>query len=452
MIEWNDVATANAMFAQALLIGGCVSVKPASDANLRISRWMLCSAIVWLWTCLPAIVEADEPSGKAVDRSTLSRKVMCGYQGWFNCEGDGANLGWKHWARNRRNPFGPQNVTVDLWPDMSEYSKDERFATGFRHADGRVAEVFSSNNRATVVRHFKWMQEYGIDGAFMQRFIASHSSRDQLRNQNGVLSHAREGAKLHGRAFAVMYDLSGLKSGEVKRVQSDWRTLQQKSNITSDDTYLHHEGNPVVAVWGIGFSDDRKYSLDECLSLVQWLKSEGCTVMLGVPSFWRELRRDATDDRKLHQIIREADIISPWSVGRYQTPKQAKNHATNVWAKDRQWCKTEQLDFLPVIFPGFSWHNLHGGKLNAIPRLRGDFLWAQFAAARQTGCDMIYVAMFDEVDEGTAIFKCTSDPPAGAGVNFLGYDDLPSDHYLKMVGEAGRVLRGESDLTDPISN
>ena len=84
---------------------------------------------------------------------------MVGYQGWFNCEGDGAKLGWKHWARDPRRLFGPKNVTVDLWPEVSELDEDERFATGFRHADGSAAEVFSSRNRKTVIRHFEWMRD-----------------------------------------------------------------------------------------------------------------------------------------------------------------------------------------------------------------------------------------------------------------------------------------------------
>lgn len=33
-----------------------------------------------------------------VDASTLTGKVMCGYQGWFNCESDGAERGWVHWT------------------------------------------------------------------------------------------------------------------------------------------------------------------------------------------------------------------------------------------------------------------------------------------------------------------------------------------------------------------
>ena len=52
--------------------------------------------------------------------------------------------------------------------------------------------------------------------------------------------------------------------------------------------------------------------------LVRWLKSDGCTVMLGVPSFWRSGKRDASDDPLLHDVLRLADIISPWSVGRYR--------------------------------------------------------------------------------------------------------------------------------------
>lgn len=36
---------------------------------------------------------------RAVDTSTLAGKVMCGYQGWFNAEGDGASRGYNHWTR-----------------------------------------------------------------------------------------------------------------------------------------------------------------------------------------------------------------------------------------------------------------------------------------------------------------------------------------------------------------
>src|SRR5205809_1017048 len=84
-----------------------------------------------------------------VDTSTLTDKVMCGYQGWFNCEGDGAERGWVHWTKGK-GPLAPANAKIDLWPDVSELGADERFRTEFKHADGRAAEVFSSFKKETV--------------------------------------------------------------------------------------------------------------------------------------------------------------------------------------------------------------------------------------------------------------------------------------------------------------
>ena len=102
-------------------------------------------------------------SAAKVDTSTLTGKIMCGYQGWFNCPTDGADLGWTHWARHNGPEMGPGSATVDLWPDVSQYDADELYSTKFRLANGQPAKVFSSHNRKTVRRHFKWMQESGID-------------------------------------------------------------------------------------------------------------------------------------------------------------------------------------------------------------------------------------------------------------------------------------------------
>jgi hypothetical protein len=80
--------------------------------------------------------------------------------------------------------------------------------------------------------------------------------------------------------------------------------------------------------------------------------------------------------------------------------------------------------------------------LNQIPRRKGEFLWTQAVADRQAGASMLYIAMFDEIDEGTAIFKCTDDPPVGESP-FVGMEGLPSDHYLWLAGQIGKMLRAE---------
>jgi hypothetical protein len=44
-------------------------------------------------------------------------------------------------------------------------------APGFSHPDGSQAYRFSSDNPAVVQKHFEWMRDYGIDGAWLQQFI-----------------------------------------------------------------------------------------------------------------------------------------------------------------------------------------------------------------------------------------------------------------------------------------
>ena len=395
-------------------------------------------------------VDAGQPAGNAVVNShALTGKVMCGYQGWFTCAEDGGELGWTHWARAIRRPFGPGNAAVDLWPDMQEFSQDERYPTDFKHADGRPAAVYSSANKKTISRHFRWMRDYGIDGIFLQRFANELHSARLKAQKDVVLFHVRDAALETGRVFAVMYDLSGLRKDQVASAGNDWKQLMH-DGITKGSRYLHHNGKPLVAVWGVGFSDDRDYTLAECGDLIDVLKSEGCAVMLGVPSWWREQERDAVSDKSLHDVLKKADVLSPWTIGRYRSLREASLHARRVWKPDLDWCEKQKLDFLPVVFPGFSWKNLHGGKLDDIPRLKGKFLWAQITAAKQVGAKMIYVAMFDEVDEGTAIFKCSNKPPVGENVSFLTYDGLPTDYYLRVTGQGGRLLRGQIPSDSPL--
>ena len=387
------------------------------------------------------------PSVKGVDVSTLAGKVMCGYQGWFGAEGDGAGRGWAHWTKNRSKPFEGLNTKVDLWPDLSEYGADEKFATALMHADGHKAEVFSSFRKATVLRHVEWMRDYGIDGAFVQRFIVDVKSPREARHFNTVLASFREGANRFGRAYAVMYDLTGLKGGRMDDVIDDWKTLRSRMMIVDDAAYLRHRGKPLVAVWGVGFSDKRDYTLEDCAKLVDFLKGDGCSVLLGVPAYWRDGNRDASPDPAVRGLLQRADVLSPWAVGRFGKPEEAARHGEKVVKPDLDWCGEAKVDYLPVVFPGFSWHQMHAGKLDQIPRLKGRFYWSQWLALKKAGATMAYVAMFDEVDEATAIFKCANDTPTLDG-GLVTYEGLPSDFYLKLTGSGAKLLRGEIAPTD----
>jgi len=393
------------------------------------------------WLCLfTCTVRAQ-----VVDTSTLIGKVVCGYQGWFRCEGDGSNNGWHHYAAGGN--FEPGHAHIEMWPDVSELPAQDRFATSFKHADSTVAEVFSSVRESTAQLHFKWMRDHGIDGAFLQRFAATTRDKRFREPMDRVLANCQSAAKAHGRSWTLMYDLSGIKEGGIQLVIDDWKRLIAENQLDlKDGAYFKHHGKPLVALWGLGFKD-RAPMLDEWSRLITFLNEEGCAIMLGVPYYWRTLDHDCIKDPKLHELIARADIVSPWAVGRLGTPQDAANRVKKVLEPDVAWCVDRKIDYLPVLFPGFSWQNLsksrgEEAKFNAIPRLGGQFLWSQAVAAKQAGAQMLYVAMFDELDEGTAIFKTTNHPPVGASP-FLAEPDLPNDHYLWLTGMLGKLLRGE---------
>jgi hypothetical protein len=406
-------------------------------------------------------VEPAEPNVPRVDASTLTGKVMCGYQGWFRTPGDGEKQNWKHYRNQTTGKFKPGEAGIEYWPDLSEFADHERFDTEFRHADGSVAQVFSSAVRDTVVRHFKWMRDYGIDGVFVQRFATEvtnpnggRADHDESRSVTKVLEHCRVGAARHGRTYAVMYDLTSMSAARMAAVKDDWRFLVKELGILKDPAYQRHAGRPVLALWGVGFQG-RDYGPSEIAPLMDFLKNDpecgGLTLMLGTPTHWRAGVRDAGPFDDWEKVYKAADIISPWTVGRFGGIDEAQRYAAEIAKPDREWCAANGKEHMPVVFPGFSWSNLKKDTDENpdafIDRLGGRFLWSQYdSLVRTAGATMIYQAMFDELDEGTHIFKSTNNPPVGES-RFLTYDGLPTDHYLWLVGEATRRVRGEAPFT-----
>jgi hypothetical protein len=370
--------------------------------------------------------------------------VMAGYQGWFNTPGDSTGRNWHHYER--RGVFGPGSCEIDFWPDTREYTKT--YPTSFQYADGSTASVFSAYDAATVQLHFKWMKDYGIDGVFMQRFVGEIRNASGKKHFNAVLDNAMAAAKKYDRAICIMYDLSGMQPGEEEMTLRDLDELSAKYDLlhgSLSPTYLHHHGRPLVVVWGVGFNDNRRYGFKEAETLIDGIKARGFSVMLGVPTYWRTFGRDAIPDSTLHRLLRKSDIVAPWFVGRYN--EDSYPAFKGLIAEDLAWCKANGVDYAPLAFPGFSWKNMNGPQAKTTPRNRGHFFWKQVTAAREAGASMLYIAMFDEMNEGTAIFKCaTSDhlPLNGSG-EFVGIDaDLGSDYYLWLAGQAANWWHGKS--------
>lgn len=393
----------------------------------------------------PKEVVMSDPATKTTESmsrvrfKSIKNLVMAGYQGWFNTPEDGAGLGWKHFEKEKE--FKPGKCTIDLWPDVSEYEKT--YETAFKLPDETPAKVFSSYDASTTDLHFKWMKQYGIDGVFMQRFVVSIRNQKGKDNYNKILNNAVLSAEKYDRAICLMYDLSGMEAGEEDILIRDWKELCEKYKLVSrnNNHYVYHHGKPLVAVWGIGFNDRRKYGYEQVKKIIDFLKSEGCSILVGVPTHWRTLTIDAVFDTRLLELVKQADIVHPWLVGRFD------NNTYEPYRKsieeDIKWCKANGKDYMPVLFPGFSWHNMKkDAPQNMIPRLGGRFFWKQVKGAVDAGAESLYLAMFDEIDEGTAFFKCTNTPPVGES-SFITYEGEAPDHYLWLAGEAAKYLRGE---------
>lgn len=366
--------------------------------------------------------------------------VMAGYQGWFNTPDDGADRSWRHYGGPK---FGPGVATVEMWPDTKEYKK--LYTTKFQYEDGTYAKVFSSHDASTTDTHFRWMKKYGLDGVFMQRFVSEVRGESGRNHFNHVLHNAMNMANKYDRAISIMYDLSGMRHGEAPFVLSDIKQLAEEYHLfdhQKNPSYLYHNGKPLVAVWGVGFNDGRGYDTGDCAEVIDGMRKMGFSIMIGVPTYWREQGTDCLKEEALTALIKRCDIVMPWFVARYDD-KSFKSFSPLI-DKDIQWAKDNHIDYAPLCFPGFSWDNLKypepGPK---IPRNKGQFLQDQIDYSLQAGAQMLYIAMFDEIDEGTAIFKIARKVPvAQPRSTFVPLEEgIKSDHYLKIVGKAAKRLK-----------
>ncbi|NMB74635.1 MAG: hypothetical protein GYA21_05835 [Myxococcales bacterium] len=400
----------------------------------------------WMNLCV------DSARFPPVEASTLEGKTLAGYQGWFATPGDGSAWNaWVHWFRSQTPEAG--NATFDLWPDLSEYDADELCPSAMSYPGGETAGLFSAYREKTVRRHFRWMAEYGIDGVFLQRFLheallpAPGAFRDQ------VARNVMAAAEAYQRVFAIEYDISGASEDMIpERLIDDWKHLVDDLGLTRSGRYLRHRGRPLVGIWGIGFSDRAGTAADiaDLLDFFHNAPEERyrATVLGGVPEGWRT--SSGSSRPGFADAYRLYDVINPWLVGRYADEAGVAAFDRDFIEPDLAECQRLGRDYLPVLFPGFSWANLTGdaGTFNLIPRRGGSFYWKQFYEFLGSGCRMLFLAMFDEVDEGTAILKAAAsqaDLPAQGRFLALDQDgvEVPNDWYLRLAGAGAKTLAGQ---------
>jgi hypothetical protein len=363
-------------------------------------------------------------------------KLSVGYQGWFACTSDGSPINiWWHWSTDAQTPTSA-NIGIWSWPDMRQYARG--FQTGFPNlSNGQPAMLFSSYDQQVVDTHFRWMEENEIDTAALQRFSPFGGEGP---TRNAMTLKVRSAAETYHRKFYIMYDISGWDSFATQ-IKTDWTNYMiAQINITNSPAYAMQNGKPVVCIWGMGFTD-RPGDQATCTEVINWFKNQGCYVIGGVPTWWR----DSINDSKTNflSVYTNFNMISPWMVGRFNDAAGSDSYRVNANQGDIAFCNSRGLDYQPCIVPGHRWQTPQSGG-----RMYGNYMWHQVVNMMQIGAHGLYISMYDEFNEATQLIPTAEDASMNpAGSSFITWDQdgvhCSADFYLRLTRDAGRMFRGQ---------
>jgi hypothetical protein len=434
-VDMNDLA----LFTNDWLISNC-------DSKANFDQWCIIDLRDF------AILSSNWMMNTDVNAigGDLDYGAYYGYQAWHSAPDGGVFNQWIHWFDN--NIPDAAHIHGDMWPDMSEYPAEDLFNTQMYYQNGQNAKVYSCSRYSTIDLHIKWMKEYGLKGQFFQAQQAAIDNPYILGRTDVITEYIRTACEKYKVKFCMM-PCNNAKTAEqnqniVSKFINYWKHCVDDLRITESPQYMHQNGRPVIGFWGLGF-DNRPMTVAEANEILDFFQNAPeqkyrVYVMGGVPVSWRSSPKAGWDS-----VFLRLDMISPWRTIFNLTPTAVQN-----MVDDLAYCNQHGLDYNPVVSPGASTMHLNDDEAmrNWKPRNGGHFFWDQVYEVCKMGSKFMYVAMFDEVDEGTAMYKLAASQeqcPAGAGqvpLNEDGYN-LPSDWYLRLGTEAQKMLDGTIPLT-----
>ena len=176
--------------------------------------------------------------------------------------------------------------------------------------------------------------------------------------------------------------------------------------------------------------------------------------------------QDEVIAKEWQQVFGALDVVSPWLVGSFGTTQEADIYKALFLEPDSRYIhqmNTElgyDIDYMPVIWPGFSngnksvgEHTIIGGH-NKVPRDNGAFIWHQLGIIKSLGVKSALISSFDNLNDGTAMFKLVAQSEAlpalkeeelNMGYQMMALDvdghQVGSDQYLKLSEMIGAVIR-----------
>jgi hypothetical protein len=382
-------------------------------------------------------------------KNDLDFGAYYGYQAWHR----GPEAKWDHWFDN--GIPDTEHMSGDNWPDFAEYPI--LYKTQLRYPDGSPVMVYSCNDYETIDVHIRWMKEYGIKGCFLQRQQNNIHNPENLEAMDRKALHVRRACEKYGIKFCMMpcnNDKSETGRGQeyIDIIINDWKHCVDELKITESPMYIHQNGKPVIGFWGIG-NANRQLTPEQATQILDSFQTPSESryqvyVMGGVPNDWLTKPKEG-----FVPVFERLDMISPWRPIFYDPYNQ---DWLDRMAGDKAYCDARGIDYNPTVSPGASvaYQHFDPTHRNKTPRDGGKYLWKQVYEVCKLGNKFMYVAMYDEIDEGTAMYKmaetqndCPVLNPALVPLNEDGYN-LPNDWYLQIGTEIQKMLEGSIGLTE----
>jgi hypothetical protein len=398
------------------------------------------------------LATAAAASAQTADATTINNKVMAGYQGWFRTPGDvSGNTSWAHWFNGTPSQ---SEEAFDSWPDLTGMpSGAQDTVPGFKFPNGNAATLYSGQSATAVLTHFQWMQTAGIDGVWVSEFeshLPGGSSASDYPNVLNTLNNIRAAATSTGRTWAFFYDTSGQSTTTLASgIETQWENMVN-TGYTSDPRYLHMNGLPVVMLFGF-FPNDTNHNLGNPTvgqPLINFFKSGKYAAYVVGSGAWNW----TTGNSAFQDMLFTLNAYIPWNVG--HTMKASDGNIVSndtTWATDYATFKSHNVKYIPLVNPGTC---AAGPPLTncAAPRRNGYYLWEQFVDASNVGVgdiNSVFVAMYDEVNEGTAIMPITNTPPAQTPP-FLTSPGDPGNWYEELVVSGEGYLKNSKAVPTSI--
>ncbi len=369
---------------------------------------------------------------------------------------------YSHWSRNGNEPCeGNVGVEFLFLPEMYEANGAQlEELSEYRNLDGSPVKIFSSLDPAVIRTDLRNMVAAGIGTVSVQIFLTG--TINNMERNYALIRMYLKYANEYKLKFRVEIDITGVIESELtERLKEFWIELNRRIDI-HESFWEKINGKPSLAIWGLGFIN-RPGTVWEAIDIIKWFKTgekNPVKVYLegGVPFYWHTGSGDSKSNF-IHAFVL-FDCVSPWSIGRFD---YENFDSVKFTIKEHiEVCRKHNISYRPVLWPGFSWHNLMSRKSAVtwlaidntqpylIPRLKGEFLWKQFRFYKELGLSDLSYAMWNEDDEGTAFFSHQVDPhklPSGMLIPDKGATS--PDFYIRLITEINRKYLLEDYKTLP---